>query len=195
MKTRNLLFVVVAGMALTACSFDSRELEYDSEAPVKLRITANMGKMSVTRGLTDTQNEKMDNNATPAAYVVLTGTTTANYASSGAGTYYDYSNVPMTSTGAASGNSSTLAINATSSTIPAFYFPQNKGALDVYLYAPREGTSPSLTAMPITVAADQTSQADYLASDFVFGNAISVAQASATANITLFHALTKIKLV
>ena len=196
MKTNKLFIVAAAGMVLTACSFDDtlNKLEYDDRTPTELRINAKMSEIIVTRGLTDTQNEQLNNSSTPAVYVAKTGTTTYNYASSGASSYYDYSNVAMTSTAAGTGNTSSLTITNTT-TIPAFYFPQDKTALDVYLYAPREATSPSLTAMPITVQSDQTTQTDYLKSDFVFGKVVGVAQSSPTANITLYHALTKVKLL
>ena len=195
MNKNKLFLVAVAGLSLTACSFDDTlsKLEYDNGAPTELRISSSMSNMTITRGLTDTQNTQMNNDASPAVYVVKTGTEIANYASSGASSVYDYSNVAMRST-AGSLNTSTLAI-ADQTTIHAFYFPQDKSALDVYLYAPREATNPSLSAMPITVQSNQTSRENYLASDFVFGKATNVAQSTATADVTLFHALTKIKLV
>lgn len=196
MNKSNLFFVVAAGMALTACSFDDsmRTLEYDYD-PAELNITASIGGMSVTRGTADYQNEQLDNTSTPAVYVCQnsSGTSyTTNYL-----TGQNYANIQMTSVADASpAKTSTLSISSVSGAPSKFYFPQDKGSLDVYLYAPYQSSGASLTAMPITVSTTQYNKAGYIASDFVFGNKTNVAYAtSATAAVQLYHALTKLKFV
>lgn len=179
MKADKFCLMAITVLALTACSNDDSA----DEALQPLTISASMDGMSVTRSSSDYQNQKLvAGDSNPAVYVCQAGGTTTNYLPGS-----DYANVALTAADAA-GNGSTF-------TGATFYFPQDKGNLDVYMYAPREATSPSLTAMPITVSAAQYTKAAYLASDFVFGKATGVTYASHTANITLYHAMTKIKLV
>lgn len=70
--------------------------------------------------------------------------------------------------------------------------------LDIYVYAPRISSGHTLNNIPVTVALDQSTEADYLASDFVFGNSKMVTNprtnSAKAVDVTLYHAMSKIVL-
>ncbi len=175
-----------AGLLLSACSFDDtlNKLEYE-EAPGELKLISNLGGMTVTRGTFDPQATKLNTASSPAVFVTNDGSTTDYITGS------DYSNIKLTATDG-TGNASNLAIKS-GETPTAFYFPQNKGDLTVFLYAPFQ-TDATIASTTITVSEDQYNTEGYLASDFVFGNATATYSGTdpKTAKITLYHALTSI---
>lgn len=71
-------------------------------------------------------------------------------------------------------------------------------SLDIYVYAPRIDSEHTLNNIPVTVALDQSTETNYLASDFVFGSEKNVTNprtnSSKEVNVTLYHAMSKIVL-
>lgn len=193
MKTKRFILLAVAASALSACSFDNRELEYGTDSPVAFGVTTSLGVTStVTRGggaTADLQSTQLNESSTPAVYVVKHSTSSPTYDN------HNYANIEVHPTPSVSGNSMDLMNTTTTTSKQFFYFPQDKTSVDVYVYAPRKDTSPSLTAMPISVQPDQSTDANYLASDFVFGKTSEVAYNTSTVSVQLYHALSKLKLI
>ncbi len=154
-KTRIVLYAttaVVAAMCIlfAACSNDEVIKTNDNinEPTAQIQLSASM-EATLTRAANNIQSTALDNASAPAVYIYRTGQTAND-------DNYGFANIAVTK------SSSTY-------TEPTLFYPQNKGNIDVYMYAPKQDTNPSLTAMPITVATDQSDKTNYLASDFVHG--------------------------
>ena len=180
---KKVLFWAFTAMALTACS-NNETPESANEATAKIRLSASIDA-TLTRAADGIQSTKIVTSSStddyrPSVYVYKNTETSTT---SG----YGYENIDVTAVDA-SGNFTTTDM----------FYPQSRGPVDVYVYAPRVATGASLTAMPITVLSDQSGQTNYLRSDFIYGQALNQAYPSGTPaaiNVTLKHALSKIKLV
>lgn len=173
---KKFLYLALPAFMLAACSNDE-VTKTTNETLAQIRLSAQM-EATLTRAADNVQEESINPAATPGVYVYKAGETSS--------TVYKYENNEVTAVSGEGGL-----------TTSRMYYPQDKGAVDVYVYAPREDTSPSLTAMPITVATDQSTVAGYLASDFIYGEASNQAYPTGTPSaieVTLKHALCKITL-
>ena len=167
----------MATTLLMACSNDEVIRSIDDEQQAQIQLSSTMETM-LTRAADALQETSINTSSTPGVYVYRTTKTAIDNS-------YGYENIAATV--------GTGGVLSTST----MYYPQDKGSVDVYVYAPRTTSSPSMTAMPITVATDQSAAAGYLASDFIYGKATAAFPTTFPAgpiNVTLKHALCKIKL-
>lgn len=184
-------FMLLATMATAAICLPSCNNEETPEivnSPKELKITASFNP---TIDITTRANSGLQS-TTPAdftnigIYVWYTGATAAVNSPV---TYNGYANDQVASyTGSG-------PYTLTPTTTP-MYFPVNNADVDVYLYAPYK-SSPTQTDMIMehTVASDQSLEADYLASDFIYGKATADYDDLTypkEARVTMYHAMSKI---
>ena len=157
--------------------------------PIQLGTSMEIATRSTSQTL---QATELESGTTVGVYIYHNGTTTS------ASTSYGYKNLAYT----VSGTSGDLAL-VTATDQP--YFPQDKSkTLDIYAFAPRTGVYTSTGELSslsgqdvFATTADQTADADYRASDFVWGKAAAVTFATASAGsieIPLKHKLSKINI-
>ena len=193
-------FILIAALATTMTTVTScindEEKTNDAKAPAEIKISASMKGMDVsTRAATDLQGSTLSDYTKAGVFVYKTGQTAAVAASEGVSAYAGYANVTVS--GATDPTSGSGKILTTSTTM---YFPMDNANVDAYVYAPYSATynEASVTSMAFTVANDQTSDDNYLASDFVFGKGTAVYASEPalttdkTASVQLAHALSKI---
>ena len=185
-----LLFALVAA-TMTACSSDSEP----TQAPVagKQPIVLGTGMPNMRSNKQDLQKTELEGGTTVGVYIYFKDAQTTNT------TYnYGYKNIAYT----VSGTGGDLSI-VTSTEQP--YYPDVKTQnIDIYAFAPRATTYTGtdeltgLTAQDVfTTKADQTAEADYCASDFVWGK-LADRSAPTTAGtkqeITMDHMLSKVNI-
>ena len=183
-----LLFALVAA-TLTACSSDSEP----TQAPVasKQPIVLGTGMPTMRSNKQDLQKTELEAGTTVGVYIYFKGAQTTNT------TYnYGYKNIAYT----VSGTGGDLSI-VTSTEQP--YYPDVKTQnIDIYAFAPQVYTGTAelstLTAQDVfTTKADQTAEADYRASDFVWGK-LADRSAPTTAGtkqeIIMDHMLSKVNI-
>lgn len=195
MKKNYFFLLTVATFALASCSSDDAQVGNNNDTPAEIRINTSIGQLSVTRatettydsssgGIQETalDGDLITNSTPPAVYICKDGKTAKT-------NDYFYKNIDATAIGA--GGALT-----TGSTV--FYFPQDKTAVDVYVYAPHQNdvtelSSASSGGIQFSIQTDQSTKANYLKSDFVFGKAdVAYSSSNATASVTMQHALSKI---
>lgn len=171
------LLATLSTLLFTACSSNGTDIVNGNDKPAEIRFSTSMD-VALTRAADGTgiQTTTLDNSATPAVFVYRDGTTVVT---SG----YGYINQAANSV-----SGGTLAYTS------ALYYPQDKDNVDVYLYSPYKSGATTLTAIPISVATDQSSKTSYLASDFVHGKTLNVAYNTTPINVSLVHDLCKIVL-
>ncbi len=170
-----ILLALGAILMLTACSNDS---EQDSDSN-EIRLLVGMeNTIRMTRAAHNLQLNPQDDYEQFGVFVFNTGYTAINE---------NYGQVNIKPTGATD-NTTNKKLEFT----PALHFPISGGNVDVYVYAPWADGLTNVAAIPFTVAADQTTDANFLASDFVFGKATAVYTGDKTAAVTMHHALTKL---
>ena len=183
-----LLFALVAA-TLTACSSDSEA----PQAPVasKQPIVLGTGMPTMRSNKQDLQKTELEAGTTVGVYIYFKDAQTTNT------TYnYGYKNIAYT----VSGTGGDLSI-VTSTEQP--YYPDVKTQnIDIYAFAPQVYTGTAelstLTAQDVfTTKADQTAEADYRASDFVWGK-LADRSAPTTAGtkqeIIMDHMLSKVNI-
>lgn len=185
------LILATSALLLAACSSDSTENVSEVSAPVPIQLGTSMEVN--TRSTSQTlQATELEVGTTVGVYIYHNGTATS------ATTSYGYKNLAYTVANAAG---DLTLVNTTDQP----YFPQDKSkTLDFYAFAPRTGVYTStgeLTSLSgqdvFATTADQTADADYRASDFVWGKATAVNFATASAGkveIPLKHKLSKINI-
>ena len=197
------LLIPAALLLLAACSNDTElngNASTGNSTPVPIRLGTSMNVTTRSNSQTLQATELADQ-ATVGVFIYHNGTTTS------ASTNYGYKNIAYKAenpdpvvTGTEAGDLTLV----TSTDQP--YFPEDKAkTIDIYAFSPRTdvytATTDELTALNakdcFSTQSDQTSDANYLASDFVWGKATAVnfATASSTTSripITLDHMLTKI---
>lgn len=188
---KKILFFALVAAALTACSSDSEA----PQAPVasKQPIVLGTGMPTMRSNKQDLQKTELEAGTTVGVYIYFKDEKTTNT------TYtYGYKNIAYTVSGA----TGDLAI-VTAAEQP--YYPDVKTQnVDIYAFAPRATTYTSnaelntLTAQDVfTTTADQTAEADYRASDFVWGK-LADRSAPTTAGtkqeITMDHMLSKVNI-
>ncbi len=189
------LFAVMAATAISMSSCSSEEMPDTNQqvSPAELRITAIMAPtLEVsTRATHNLQGTSIYNNdfTKIGMYVWKTGETEAT---TSAPVYSGYQNVQMSAgTPDASATYYTITKSGTS-----FYFPVDNSAVDVYLYAPWNNTAAgaNMVSPSFTVQDDQSTDDNYVASDFIYGKATAsyTGTNAKTAEVTMYHALSKI---
>lgn len=185
------VILLVSTLFLAACSNDGNEIQEAPSVPEPIMLGTSM-QMLTTRSNSQTlQATELASGATVGVYIYHNGETAPN-----ATTSFGYANINYT----VSGTVGDLAL-VTSTDQP--YFPEDKSkTLDIYAFSPRVYTGTAnlstLTAQDVfTTKADQTAEADYNASDFVWGvkTGVTFTDASSTTSkveIPLKHKLSKI---
>lgn len=185
------LILATSALLLAACSSDSTENVSEVSAPVPIQLGTSMEVN--TRSTSQTlQATELEVGTTVGVYIYHNGTATS------ATTSYGYKNLAYTA-----GNGTGDLTLVTASDQP--FFPQDKTkTIDIYAFAPRTGVYTSTAELStltaenaFTTTADQTTDANYRASDFVWGKAAAVTYATAsTSSITipLKHKLSKVNI-
>lgn len=198
MKKNYLWIAALATTMLTSCIYDNendpiaQQGQYSSD---EIQITAIMSGSSEarTRAAYNLQGTTLSAWTNAGIYAYKTGTTalTDNYA---------FVNQQVTGSNT-SYNDATNSITGTKLTIgSSLFFPYDNSDVDVYVYAPHTAVATNVTAtsvsnMAITVQADQTDDADYIKSDFIYGMATADYATTKTAAVTMYHALTKLTFI
>lgn len=169
-KIHDIAAVVGALLALVACAEDARQ---ETVGQADLQVNTSMSGATRTASYNGLQETELNPSVKAAVYVYREGTTAKT---SG----YGYENIEYKYENEAWRH-------------PTVFFPADHTDVDVFVYAPRASAPEGVTTIPITVATDQSTQAGYLASDFVFGKTnVDYAYPRATPNVTLYHALSKL---
>ena len=174
MKKKLLLLLLIPAL-LTACTVSegseptAGEPAVDERAP--LRLTTTM--VPVTRAATDLQSTAFSFSTDRKAGVHVYR----------AGYVADHDSYGETNRQVVSVTGGVL------NTASPLYFPLNKDAVDVYVYAPYISGA-TVASTSLTVAADQSGNDAYLASDLVVGSHKNVAYGAAP-QVPLYHAMTK----
>lgn len=186
-----LLALATALLQLSSCSSSDDPKTPDSNTgPAELKISANM-QMSVaqarTRGAYNLQGTTLNDMTNIGIYAWKTGETAP------VTSYAGYANNKVDSYTGAS------APYTLSPTTP-IYFPVDNSDIDVYLYAPYNA-SPTVDGdmvMNFSIQSDQSTDANYILSDYLFGKATAVYNGAVSpavnkrADVTMYHALSKI---
>ena len=133
------LTAVVAAMCImfAACSNDEVIKTNDNinEPTAQIQLSASM-EATLTRAANDIQSTALDDDSAPAVYIYRTGQTATD-------DNYGFENIAVTKS------------SSTSYTEPTLFYPQNKGNIDVYMYAPYNSSASAMTSIPISVTADR----------------------------------------
>lgn len=198
-------FYLLAAMAtavfsLSSCIYDD-EVATASSTPFnsdeEVQITATMQGINAgnTRAAYNLQSDNLDSWLNAGIYIFKTNATKAVAAATGVTGYAGYNNIKVTTTDPATVSDPPATTNITLSADPTkFYFPVDNTDVDAYVYAPYAlgNTADDIVkTMPVTVASDQTEDADYIASDFIYGKATASYTGDKTASVTMYHAMTK----
>lgn len=194
------LILPIAAMLFAACSNDSEIGKAENSAPVPIHLGTSMQVASTRSNDQTIQSTELKAGQTVGVYIYFKDANTTNATYS-----YGYKNIAYTvdvdhTTDATPGRAGDLLL-VTAGDQP--YYPELKTQnVDIYAFSPRTGVYTStgelntLTAQDVfATAADQTTEANYIASDFVWGKAANVANGTATAiEIPLEHMLSKINI-
>lgn len=194
MKTNRfwqLIAMATVVMGLSSCSNDEKTENGSNSS--ELKIVASMAPVLklTTRASYNLQSTSIYNDdfTKVGMYIWKSGTTVASTSPA-----YGYQNLQMT-TGTPD-NSTTPTYYTLTKTGTDFYFPADLANVDVYLYAPWNETAANGTMVSpaFTVSADQSTDANYVASDFIYGKATAsyTGTYAKTAKVTMYHALSKI---
>lgn len=173
-----LFFAAVASVMLTACSSGNEEAKVDDSSPLRLSTQNITG---LTRAGQSVQLTAFDNNESVSIFLVESVSGTATLSGENITSYTQ----PLAYTTGASG-----ALNPPTPQ----YWPQDGNGLFVYgVYPVGSATAYNATGVSFTVAADQSADADYMASDLMTGAASNpVARTTSAVPMTFTHLLTKI---
>lgn len=171
-KNASYLFALVFG--LSACSSgDKPSMPENPPSPsesekLQIKINANAGGTRVT-------DNNFDNGDRVGLFVV-------NYTSSTPGAL------------ALSGNhvdNMAFSYSGSWSSSTPVYWKDDKTHADFYLYYPYTASLSSVNALPFEVKADQSSEQNYKASEFLMGKTLDVAPTQSTVNITANHLMSQ----
>lgn len=170
--TRNSIFIgiptlMACVMLLSGCTAEEMDVQ-NTQRSTEIRLTASM--QQTTRSASNLQDTQVSTAVAVGVYGVAGGNTIAN------------------------GDNAAYSVddNHQLSAESAMTWPQS-GSVTIYAYAPRqENWSYSLAAKTFTVAADQSSDAGYLASDLIYAKATPTDQN--TVNLAFAHKLSRIVL-
>ena len=179
---KRLILIATATLCLAACG-DRLNVSPSGPGTVPIRIGAAIS------GAQNIQSTELAAGQTVGVYIYFKDATTTDVTYS-----YGYKNLEYT----VSGTSGDLAL-VTATDQP--YFPELKTQnVDIYAFSPRTGVYTgtaelgTLTAQDVfATEADQTTEANYKASDFVWGKKADVTNGTATAvEVVMDHMLSKI---
>lgn len=170
--TRNSIFIgiptlMACVMLLSGCTAEEMDVQ-NTKRSTEIRLTASM--QQTTRSASSLQDTQVSTAVAVGVYGVAGGNTIAN------------------------GDNAAYSVddNHQLSAESAMAWPQS-GSVTIYAYAPRqESWSYSLATKTFTVAADQSSDAGYLASDLIYAKATPTDQN--TVNLAFAHKLSRIVL-
>lgn len=169
---RNSIFIglptlMACVMLLSGCTAEEMDVQ-NTQRSTEIRLTASM--QQTTRSASSLQDTQVSTAVTVGVYGVAGGNTIAN------------------------GDNATYSVdeNHQLSAESAMVWPQS-GSVTIYAYAPhQESWSYSLATKTFTVAADQSSDAGYLASDLIYAKVTPTDQN--TVNLAFAHKLSRIVL-
>lgn len=189
MKMKRLILIATATLCLAACG-DRLNVSPSGPGTVPIRIGAAISGAPATRAnAQNIQSTELAAGQTVGVYIYFKDETATNATYS-----YGYKNIAYT----VSGTSGDLAL-VTASEQP--YFPELKTKnVDIYAFSPRTGVYTTttdelstLTAQDVfATEADQTTEAKYKASDFVWGKKADVTNGTASVEVVMDHMLSKI---
>lgn len=190
MKMKRLILIATATLCLAACG-DRLNVSPSGPGTVPIRIGAAISGAPATRAnAQNIQSTELAAGQTVGVYIYFKDAKTTDVTYS-----YGYKNLEYT----VSGTSGDLAL-VTAANQP--YFPELKTQnVDIYAFSPRTGVYTAttdelsiLTAQDVfATEADQTTEANYKASDFVWGKKADVTNGTATAvEVVMDHMLSKI---
>ena len=176
-----LFFAAVASVMLTACSSENEEAKVTDSSPLRLS-TQNI--TSMTRAGQSVQLTAFDNNESVSIFLVESVSGTATLSGENITSYTQ----PLAYTTGASG-----ALNPPTPQ----YWPQDGNGLFVYgVYPAGSATAYNATGVSFTVAADQSGDTNYKASDLMTGapatNPVARTVPTPEIDLTFTHLLTKI---
>jgi hypothetical protein len=178
---KKLIFVTLATatMGLVSCSSDENSsLDITAQEEIQLFVSMESSNKHVTRAAHNLQIAPLTDYDKLGIFAYKTGLTAVDG-------NYGYENRTVTG---ATDNGTNKKLELT----PAMTFPLSGGNVDVYVYAPYKNTYTDVTSMAFTVQDNQAIDANYLASDFVYGKATADYSGDKTAAVTMHHALTKL---
>ena len=189
-------FYLLAAMAtavfsLSSCIYDDEVATATPNGELsqeEIKITASMAGTEVnTRGGNALQATTVADYTKLGIFAFKSGQTNSLASSTGVVGYAGYKNLQVTGHTSVTGGEKLT----TSSTM---YFPLDNADVDVWVYGPYDAAnnSASISSIPITVQSNQTLDADYLKSDFIYGKATAMYSTDKTASVDLYHALTKV---
>lgn len=193
--------LTLTAMLLTLTGCTSESIGQETAQSQRLLIDATVGKGGATRTVTtDLQSTRIVEGGSVGAFIYRKGETapaapletSIEFADFGDSKDYGYTNKELSSI------SGTSRLYSTAQPI----FPE-KGTgdqlkVDIYAYAPYDAAYTSLTtAQTFTVKADQSKEADYIASDLLYAKQTDVARANngtgiKVVDLTFDHKLTKL---
>lgn len=190
MKTHSLLFLAVAtSMMLAACSKDNGQVVDDGQIRLS---TANI--LSETRTTSqELQLTQFANNEKIDIFLVESVNGSATLTGDNVTSYTQ----PLTYTANGSGGLKVVDVNNSGNEVPQ-YWPTSGNGLFIYgVYPSGSASAYNETSKEFTVKTDQSSEADYKASDLMAGapSGNPVARSNGTTvNLTFKHLLTKINI-
>lgn len=161
---KHLVWTVLLAWAVSGCSSDSNE----TPAQTKIPISLNCGMNSASARATDTGFETGDR---IGLYVV-------NYNGDIAGTLLPTGNHV---------DNMQFTYDGTWTPATPIYWKDETTPADFYGYYPYTASLADIEAMPFNVMADQSSETNYKASDFLWGKTLQVAPTEKAVGITLNH--------
>lgn len=179
---KRLIFVTLATAAigLVSCGSDEASTQnVTTQEEIQLLVSMEGTNKHITRASHNLQIDLQADYASLGIFAYKTGETSIQ-------NNYGYENRTVTG---ATDNGTNKKLELT----PVMTFPLSGGGdVDVYVYAPYKNTYTDVTSMGFTVQDNQASDANYIASDFVYGKATAVYNGDKTAAVTMHHALTKL---
>ena len=172
MQKRRLTYIMITALLLVACTDDKRQ---ETGHQATIHVTTSMARVTRTAKYSGLQENALSTDVHAAFYVYREGTAAITSGYGYENLTYDYNTTQ------------------TARTHKTVFFPEDWSDVDVFVYAPRVESPEAATIIPITVQEDQSTQAAYIASDFVFGSAnVDYAYPVANIDVTLYHALSKL---
>ena len=173
MKMKKIFFfaaLAAATVSMTSCNSDDETID---NTPVEIRLSsANLASRSVAQDLQLTQFE---NNEKIGVFINENGVSSTTYPQ------------PLEHTANGSGGMTPLAPQ---------YFPQSGNGVDIHAFYPYSAANDLGTIESFTIAANQSTNANYKASDLMYGTPTSnpVARTSSAVQLTFEHLLSKVNI-
>ncbi len=178
-----IILSAVVAMALASCSTADESTTTSNPEKVAISLTSNVLGVNTRSASTNLQATQIAANNPVGIYIYDNGQTAKDAAG------YGYENYLYTPDG---NGALTLATSPTQAT--PYY--STFGSVDIYGYAPRltDIITGFTTPQTFFVQADQTTEANYIASDLIYGNTLDKSNAFSPRNITFSHKLCKINI-